>query len=242
MNTINCNAVEWRRRNCRKRSVDFCRRRCIENYLLRKKMPPHRRQTDKNQNQLKHAVLPSPAPAKLFACRDGGMFSSSSPRQDNHRLDDERRLVNSFVRSSLTSKQEPVVLIMDDDRSTPIPNLTILSLSMHRAMLLFAQAGNRADLCSYPGVYSAPLHRPSAGRNTCFSDKTPRCGTGYKWLLARRKTRRAKSIWGGEFPSCFAWTAFVHAASDLTSSAWQRHPGLQLKNCSKRTTVVHPAS
>jgi hypothetical protein len=92
-------------------------------------------------------VLPSPAPAKLFACRDGGMFSSSSPRQDNHRLDDERRLVNSFVRSSLTSKQEPVVLIMDDDGSTPIPNLTILSLSMHRAMLLFAQAGNRADLC-----------------------------------------------------------------------------------------------
>jgi hypothetical protein len=121
------------------------------------------------------------------------MFSSSSPRQDNHRLDDERRLVNSFVR---TLKQEP---IMDDDGSTPIPNLTILSLSMHRAMLLFAQAGNRADLCSYPGVYSAPLHRPSAGRNTCFSDKTPRCGTGYKWLLARRKTRRRRVSGVGSF-------------------------------------------
>ena len=122
---------------------------------------------------------------------------------------------SQFVRTQLAhlKQEEPVVLVMDDDGSTPISNPTILSLSMHRAMLLFAQAGNRADLCSYPGASSAPLHRTavaraSARRNTCFSDKTPGYGTRYKWLLARQD--------GGRVSGMGAFRAVLHGQRSFT--------------------------
>jgi len=101
---------------------------------------------------------------------------------------------------------------MDDDGSTPIPNPTILSVS------IFVNAPRHGsfrpsrqpcrDLCSYPGVSSAPLHRSAcrgtdidlleetrvlSASQTKLRDTAPAL-VNYKWLLlARRKTRRAKS-------------------------------------------------
>lgn len=105
--------------------------------------------------------------------------------------EDERRLVNSSARNE-TRKRE-AVLIMDDDGSTPISSHSAFCPCAHRHASFRASGATCRPLLLIP-IALAPLCPCHTCLSHSSSDKTPRheTPTPYKWLLARRNTRRVE--------------------------------------------------